>query len=89
MFRPHAARDRFFETLSSFVDPFVDPAEPETSRRDFEFSYVVHAWEGDTHRAVVGSEKEFDKGKTDGMEHRIEGINSVQRFFCWPRQGIW
>ena len=64
-----AASDRFFETLSSFVDPFVDPAEP----RDFEFSYVVRAWQGDKHRVVVGLEKQFDKRKIDGMEHRIEG----------------
>ena len=68
-----AASDRFFETLSSFVDPFVDPAEPEASRRDFEFSYVVRAWKGDTHRVVVGLEKQFDKRKVDNMEHRIEG----------------
>ena len=86
-----AARDRFFETLSSFVDPFVDPAEPETSGRNFEFSYVVRTWEGERHRVVVGLEKRFDKRKVDAMEHLIEGkvhsdgtfVGRVKAFGNW------
>lgn len=86
-----AARDRFFETLSSFVDPFVDPAEPEAPGRDFEFSYLVRVWEGDTYRGIVELGKQVDKRKTDGMEHRIEGkvrsngtfVGRVKAFGKW------
>ncbi len=68
-----AARERFFETLSSFVDPFVDPSDSAATLNDPHFSYVVRVWEGDTHRIVVGSGKQFDKRQVDGLEHRIEG----------------
>ena len=67
------AKDRFFETLSSFVDPFVDPTDPSVSQIDSEFSCAVRVWSGDTHRLVVGSEKQFDKRQIDALEHRLEG----------------
>ncbi len=76
-----AARERFFETLSSFVDPFVDPTDPATIVEDPHFSYVVRVWEGDVPRVVVGTEKQFDKYLIDNMEHRIEGkIDSAGAF---------
>ena len=67
------ARNRFFETLSSFVDPYVDPSDPVAVEHDPEFSYVVRAWEGDAPRVIVGSEKQFDRRQVDPLEHRIEG----------------
>ena len=67
------AKERFFETLSSFVDPFVDPADPGAARYDPQFSYAVRVWEGDSHRVVVGSDKQFDRRQVDGMEHILEG----------------
>ena len=67
------AKERFFETLSSFIDPFVDPTDRTTARRDPEFSYVARVWKGDAHRIIVGSEKQFDKHQVDALEHRIEG----------------
>ena len=67
------ARERFFETLSSFVDPFVDPTDPAATVNEPDFSYVVRVWEDNVPRVVVGSGKQFDKYLTDGMEHRIEG----------------
>ena len=67
------AKDRFFETLSSFVDPFMDPTDPTATRNDTEFSYVVRLWQDGTHREIVGSEKQFDKRQVDALEHRIEG----------------
>lgn len=67
------ARSRFFETLSSFVDPFVDPADLGTVVEDRHFTYAVRVWEGDVPREIVGSEKQFDRRLLDGMEHRIEG----------------
>ena len=67
------AKKRFFETLSSFVDPFVDPADPASTDADPEFSYVVCVWQNSAHREVVGSNKQFDKRQVDALEHRIEG----------------
>jgi signal transduction histidine kinase len=68
-----AARDRFFETLSSFVDPFVDPLDPEVRAVDLNFSYSVRAWHGDVPDLIVGSEKQFDRRLLDGLEHHIAG----------------
>ena len=67
------AKDRFFETLSSFVDPFLDPTELTTERIDPAFSYVVRVWTGNSHRVFLGSEKQFDKRQVDDLEHRIDG----------------
>lgn len=68
-----SARKRFFETLSSFVDPFVDSTDPAATRNEPDFSYIVRVWDGRGSEVVVGSEKQFDKHMIDGMEHRIEG----------------
>ena len=75
------AKDRFFETLSSFVDPFVDRSDSSEVVTDPEFSYVVRAWSGGTPRVIVGSDKQFDRRQVDGMEHRIEGTISEQGVF--------
>lgn len=69
-----ATRDRFFETLSSFVDPFVDAAVPEINSNDSHFSYSVRAWTDGVPRVVLGNDKQFDRHMIDGMEHRLEGI---------------
>ncbi|MBF0325871.1 MAG: ATP-binding protein [Alphaproteobacteria bacterium] len=68
-----AARDRFFETLSSFVDPFFDPADERSTAGRLEFSYDVRAWKGDVPRTIVGTEKQFNRRQLDGMEHLLEG----------------
>lgn len=68
-----AARDRFFETLSSFVDPFVDPLNPEAHAVELNFAYAVRTWHGDAPELVVGSEKQFDRRLLDGLEHQIIG----------------
>ena len=75
------AKNRFFETLSSFVDPFVDASDPAAARYDPEFSYVVRAWRNGAHRIIVGSEKQFDKRQVDQMEHRIEGSIDANGIF--------
>ena len=76
-----AAKERFFETLSSFVDPFVDPSDPSTMENDPQFSYEVRTRRGDSSELIVGSEKQFDKHLTDGLEHRIEGNVDAQGVF--------
>ncbi len=76
-----SAQDRFFETLSSFVDPFVDPAKPALITKRPDFAYRVRAWEGDKSREVVGSEKQFDRRMLDGMEHMIDGVVDADGVF--------
>lgn len=75
------SKNRFFETLSSFIDPFVDPSDPLSERNDPHFSYAVRVWNQDAHRVIVGSEKQFDKRQVDGMEHQIEGRINVDGTF--------
>ena len=68
-----AAKDRFFETLSSFVDPFTTSSDAGVSDRNPPIEYAVRAWAGETPRLIVGSEKQFDRALLDDLEHRIEG----------------
>lgn len=67
------AKDRFFETLSSFVDPFLDPTELTTERIDPSFSYLARVWMGDAHRVIIDAKKQFDKHQVDALEHQIDG----------------
>lgn len=76
-----SARDRFFETLSSFVDPFVDPASPATIAKRPDFTYQVRAWSGDKPHQVVGLDKQFDRRALDGMEHIIDGAVDAHGIF--------
>jgi signal transduction histidine kinase len=76
-----AARERFFETLSSFVDPFVDPLDPEARAVDLKFDYSVRAWHGDVADTIVGSEKQFDRRLLDGLEHQIAGTIDEEGVF--------
>ena len=64
-----STRDRFFETLSCFVDPFVDPSAQKFMEP--EFSCTVRSWQGSRPEEVVG--KQFDLNMLRGMEHCIEG----------------
>jgi signal transduction histidine kinase len=76
-----SAQKRFFETLSSFVDPFVDPANPATITKRPVFSYLVRAWVGDKSHHVVGLEKQFDRRALDGMEHVFDGAVDANGVF--------
>lgn len=88
------ARDRFFETLSSFVDPFVDPLNPEARAVEINFTYAVRSWHGDLPEIVVGSEKQFDRRLLDGLEHQIIGtvdnngvfMGRVKAFGSWVEE---
>lgn len=89
-----AARDRFFETLSSFVDPFVDPLNPEARAVELDFAYAVRTWHGEVPELIVGSEKQFDRRLLDGLEHQIIGtidkdgvfIGRVKAFGRWVEE---
>ncbi|WP_163879070.1 ATP-binding protein [Rhizobium laguerreae] len=65
---------RFFETLSSFVDPFVDPSIPEVNTLDPQFSNAVRAWKGKEQRLVLGTEKQFNLTTVQPMEHQLAGL---------------
>ena len=65
---------RFFETLSSFVDPFVDPSAPEANAVDPQFSNAVRAWKGKEPRLILGTEKQFTLVTVQPMEHQIAGL---------------
>jgi len=68
-----ASRDRFFETLSSFVDPFFNPARPERVLGIPDFSYEVRVWEEETSRVALGIEQQFDFRQIESLEHQIDG----------------
>lgn len=67
------AKDRLFETLSSFVDPFFDPSSTELNAVDAHFHYAVRAWRGDRSELVLGTEKQFSRRDIEPLEHRLEG----------------
>lgn len=67
------AKDRFFETLSSFVDPFINFDTTHLPPPAPEFSYSVRVWTGEQSRLVVGAGKEIDSSMIDQVEHQIVG----------------
>ena len=69
----HATQARFNETLMSFVDPFVDPHDPDADASTPHFSYIVRVWEGTAPREILGGHKQLHKPLLDQMEHRLEG----------------
>lgn len=75
------AQQRFFETLSSFVDPFLDSAKPDISAVDPQFTYSVKTWTSEAPHTVVGSGKEFNRSMIEAMEHVIDGFINVHGVF--------
>jgi len=76
-----ATKDRFFETLSSFVDPYFNKSRLEKTASDPQFSYAVKAWLGDSPTPILGDEKEFNRHMVEPMEHRIEGEVDIEGVF--------
>ncbi|WP_322418902.1 ATP-binding protein [Mesorhizobium huakuii] len=68
-----ATRDRLFETLSSFVDPFVDSTQPELNAVNLDFNYAVRTWRSGIGSLVLGTDQQFDRRMVDSLEHKIEG----------------
>ncbi|MBZ9654013.1 ATP-binding protein [Phyllobacterium lublinensis] len=77
----YSAKQRFFETLSSFVDPFTDPRRPQVSGVDPQFTYSVMAWTNDTPRTIVGTGLEFNRTMVEGMEHVVDGFLNINGTF--------
>lgn len=68
------AKDKFHQTLSNFIDPFVDPEESNSDFDAANFDYSVTAWEGALSRPVISNEREFGYRNLEELEHVIEGI---------------
>lgn len=68
------AKDKFFETLTSFVDPFVDPDHRSLYSRDPQFTYEVKTWKGESSRTVLSTDKNFNLGMVEPLEHILQGF---------------
>lgn len=77
------ARELFFETLSSFTDPFSKEKEPCVSN----FQFLVQKWHGDIPTPILGESgeyraaKDFDMGDFEQLEHVIEGVVDRDGYF--------
>ena len=78
-----ASRTRFFETLSSFVDPYSDNFQSSSLTADPDFSYAVRVWENDSllPKLILGSGNEFNAAKLSNIEHVIDGIFDAEGVF--------
>ncbi|WP_264753714.1 hypothetical protein, partial [Acinetobacter baumannii] len=71
------ARERFFQTLSNFTDPFNKENEPSIK----DFKYLVQVWKGAYPKTILGDLIEFDIGKLEDLEHILEGQVDEQGYF--------
>lgn len=67
------AKERLFETLQNFTDPFVDQAEIAEGYAVEDFRFSVTAWEGLLSRPIISDEREFDLRNLEELEHIIDG----------------
>lgn len=72
-----STRERFFQTLSNFTDPFS--RNDETVIDDF--SYSVTGWINDMPRTIIGENREFDLRNLEDLEHIIEGKVDAEGYF--------
>ncbi|WP_160061180.1 ATP-binding protein [Psychromonas sp. L1A2] len=71
------ARDRFFQTLSNFTDPFSKEDEPQS----YDFINSVTAWHGKFPKALIDEAREFDIATLESLEHVIEGHVDADGYF--------
>lgn len=72
-----STRERFFQTLSNFTDPFS--REDETLVDDFVYS--VTGWVKNAPRIIIGENREFDLRSLEDLEHIIEGQVDAEGYF--------
>lgn len=82
-FPQSAARTRknFRETLASFLDPFVDPDDPELPDYFTDFSYQVRTWEDGVSKTIIGREIGISRRDVSKMEHCIAGNVDTEGVF--------
>lgn len=66
-------RDNFFETLTSFVDPYVDPDDQTKLNQSGDFQYSVRTWKNGSLSIIVGNDYAFTRRQIENMEHCIRG----------------
>jgi signal transduction histidine kinase len=71
------AKERFIQTLSSFVNPFSRSGEDVIT----DFSTSVVAWNGHLQRFIIDEVRNFDISDFDQLEHIIEGDISEEGLF--------
>lgn len=76
------AKDRLFQTLCNFVDPFSDQAEVAEGYGAQDFDYSVTAWEGSSLRSIISSERQFDYRNLEELEHVVDGRVNEQGIFA-------
>ena len=63
------AKEKLFQTLSNFTDPFFDAKKDESDLAAGDFQYSVTAWEGELIRRIISNEREFDHNNLEELEH--------------------
>ncbi len=76
------ARNRLFQTLSSFTDTFSDSDELREGYGPGPFRYSVTVWEHSLRRSIVSSDREFDHASLGRLEHVLEGEVDEEGVFC-------
>ena len=64
------AKERFIQTLNSFVNPFKRDDEEGIT----DFSTSVVAWNGNLQRFIIDEVRNFGMGEFDQLEHIIDGV---------------
>ncbi|EPC8183690.1 ATP-binding protein [Escherichia coli] len=72
-----STRERFFQTLSNFTDPFSRNGEPLIE----DFKYTVTGWLNNIPKTIIGEEREFDLRNLEDLEHIIEGAVDSEGYF--------
>jgi len=67
------AKERLFETLSNFTDPFSDADDVDSGFSVSDFEYSVTAWHGALPTTIVSSDRSFDYENLEDLEHILEG----------------
>ena len=68
------ARERLFQTLSNFTDPFADENEVSEGYAVDIFNYSVTTWRGNLRKSVITDLHEFDLKDLEELEHVVEGV---------------
>lgn len=71
------AKERFIQTLSSFVNPFCRDDEEKIT----DFNTSVIAWNGHLQRFIIDEIRSFDISDFEQLEHIIEGDISEEGLF--------
>lgn len=75
------AKERLFQTLSNFTDPYSDDDDFAEGYGAQDFNYSVTAWDGALRSAVISNQREFDVRNLEELEHVVEGTVSETGVF--------